>query len=875
MALTDAMRVAELLKREGIPVPNPDREVLRTVAFREATELFQQNKFEEAAKKFEEAVSDKSGKTGDERDLEALYYATIAWCRANQFQRAADVAKRVVQIFPREMRAWDTVYNTGALALRFYTENRAQQPEQAEKAMTIGNELFLFLVEKNPTYPKAVNAVWQIAEGHWRDASNLSQEKKKLAQQLEQAQKDQQEKILNQIKKIDDEITLKYQEAIKIYELILKNYATSSYANVALYRLGWIQHLFRNREKAIEYFQQFVQKEGKVNSDVLDAMYLIGDSWFRLKRHDEAINQLQKVKDVLEKNQYVLPEDEKAAANAKSKIDRITKSTYTLLAWCYQDKGDSLLEQAESYRDQLNEIQDLIAQYRTSIEGAKDDNELLSLPPIPTGTPPVVSDRVEEGKLPDDFIFRSFLERAGLSVDLTMELPLMSEIHIRQGKVIIGWGPDVITSEDGTGFTVTVKGDRLLWDSVPVACYRRGKLLGIFDTVSRSFNSPKPEQQVPTAIEWPESFPPKIPVFAARIYLALLNARFRRVQQEVEKVRMEGMKWQQQALDQLIGFVKNPQYASDPHYAPRCLLLISSNYINRGEWEKASEYLNTLQKKFPQSEESQRAPIQLFRVLLEASKKAADPQKEKELREQAMKQTAFLKSDVGKLSMNNLRYLAFGLFSLNENQEYTNPAPDVSMAALDELLRRMGSEKTEENREDLNRLKEKVLYYKIVALTLLKRETEALSFIDKILAENQKSAYLFRLYQLKAGIYLEQKKYDDALIAVANITTKADRNNYKAEFWQGILLAGRIYLAKNTKPDVQKALLSFQNVVEYVDPKDEELQSIRESAYYYLAKCFALLGQREKAVEIQTRYLKEYPNGKWRKAIGNLPPSAF
>ncbi|RMD76346.1 MAG: hypothetical protein D6820_12890, partial [Lentisphaerae bacterium] len=272
---------------------------------------------------------------------------------------------------------------------------------------------------------------------------------------------------------------------------------------------------------------------------------------------------------------------------------------------------------------------------------------------------------------------------------------------------------------------------------------------------------------------------------------------------------------------------------------------------------------------------AQKAPIYLFRVLMEAAAKAKDPQKAKSLTERAVQQSNALIKQLPGQSLRNLRYIAFGLVKKNDAFEYETPAPKLVLAALDELLKRLKSTKDESEKKQLKRLEEKALYYKSIVLTLLGKELDALKVIDKILATNKKSAYLFRLYTQKAVIYFRQKKYNEALRAIAEVTTKADRTRYKVDYWNALLLLGRIYLGKETKAATQRAVLTFQSLKEYIDKNDKELQPFKEAGYYYLARCYALLGQHEKANEVQTEYLRLYPTGKWRKLIGKLPNPAY
>ncbi len=873
-ALRKAKEVRKLLIENGITPPEPGAAEKRERAYEEGLELYRQKKYKEAIPQFLLAFKDRAGRMKSENAEEGGLYLVASYYKDMQFKEAKEASLEYVKNFPTSQNAWNALYNT---AIKAYKASReAKDSAKAKEFRIISDELFLHLAKENPNHPKASLAAWMVAERYWQNAREKTKEKQKLAKQVEDARTaDQRNELTKNLNDIILEVHESYEKAIPAYQLLNTNYSTSQYGQKATYKLAWIYYIIKDNDektkdeytdKALEYFNKYIEGEEEMTANVIDAKGIVADMLFRKDQFADAIKKFEEVIDLIKSKKYATSDNPKIKAHEEKRLAATLLRATALIPWCYDRNGEIFIEQAQELYEDVEQYEALLKQYEAVLE-AKDDNAEsveVPMPPItvPKGEPKT---EFEKGKLPEDFGLAKFLTTVGLKANLAKDLDPTTDIRIADNRLWLVNGADAAVTLPGKQAEITLASSNAYWSTNDMACYRDGKLIGVYRLLQKQMDEKDNKVEVPQEVNVPD-INENMAVLEAEIRTRRMREILAEKRKKANAMRQKGLDLQEKALSGLKSFIEDPANKRDRTYAPTNFLRIAMIYINREEWKAAQGALNELRERYPNSSEAEKAPVWLFRAFMKAGQI-----------ELAMQEAKSLIQDIQQVSVTNLNYLAFGLIEQDEKLTWTSPtdeAPEVALKALDEVLRR-GKDPNAIKHDKLKRMREKALYYKAVAYMLKGDYDSAIGQADKLLAENDKTAYLFDLNLLKGITFRMKKQYDKSLDAINEVLRKADRVKYKEPYWYAIILSGKTLLEQNTKVAANKAVLRFEQVVEHIPKDDEDLVPHRELGMYLYAYTLALLGNQDKFNRVRSDYLRSYPDGVWRKEISTPPAKKY
>ncbi|OVE82609.1 hypothetical protein BVY04_00455, partial [bacterium M21] len=525
---------------------------------------YNREKYDEAFKSFDASAKGKDGKYVKEQStLDALFFMTACSYKTAKWQQTYDTSLKAVEMFKRERKAWDAVYNAAVNMLK--AKKSQKTAADKEKLGELASVLFTKLAKEYSIHPSAPVAAWQVAEGYWADAVAAGKDKKKL--QSEVASAKGAEAKNGAIKKLNAAIKKQravYEKALPAYKVMTEFYGNSKYGRLAFYKMAWIFYILEKKPEAVAMFKKFTEVQDDVEPGVYDTNYiqaksLVADISFRQNDLDVAEKGFAEVLKITAKGAYTIPEDKTSAANAEKRILAARRSAMALTPWVDDKRGQDLLDKADALLEEVEILDGTVKQYEASIASAKDA-ALVELPPpavIPADEK--APSKFEAGKMPADFAFKRFLERVPMLSNLVADLPKETQLRVKDGLL---WGlidNDLIGGIGGKGLSAKVRGKRVEWDSTLVACYRTGKLVGVFDPSTSSFRAAK-GGEAPATIEL--ALPvAKMPMAEAQIRLQFLKGVAVANRKEAENVETKGSTAQTKALTGLQTFLNDPANA--------------------------------------------------------------------------------------------------------------------------------------------------------------------------------------------------------------------------------------------------------------------------------------------------------------------------
>ncbi len=825
---------------------------------------------------------------------DALFFATACLYKEDRFYDAMAVADFMAEVQPKAQRTHDMLYKTAGLAWNAGNAVKKDNPSRAEFLQNGAMRLFMKLAELAPNHPGSAAAMYRLAEAKWREA-DLARRKK---DEIKKQKKDQ---------RVVDEAVRQMQQtylaAVPFYEVLTRNYGTTRYGALAFNKLGWIYYIAEEPLKAAENFLEYCALAPDGDANKLKSKFIAADQLYRTNQVDEARKHFAEILAWIEKGVY---------KKKHAKVAGTHRSALAMIPWCSDKQATTYFDKAEALAEEAKELELTAERIKLEAQKAWKAKEEADNPPEDgkededgageeeapeadkAGTEPPDADedgiedagKPEDGddddaededaedddaededadaadedalELPGDFGL-SYLTFIELQVNLVTDLEKETEfVGVEGNEIILKHGPDLITGLNGKGLEVSkINDETYMWKLTPIACYRNGKLLGIYDFKTEALLEAKPGQ-APAEIKLdPQALPTPMQV-ALQAQRVRAQAKAKRA--EANKLRNEGTKLQNVALKGLKEFLK--EYPKDKIYAPGSLLKVGVIYLTRKEYDEAQKWLDKLWSQFPNSNAAQSAKFILFEVFIRTGEQ-----------EKAEKIAKELAAKTDELPFGNLAFIAFKLFGENDRGEVTCMEPKLAAIALSEILRR--ADTNSPDRAKAQRLRGKAMLRQAETSFLLKEYETAIKQANELLRIDPKTPYFFDLWTIKGRAYRKQKKYEESLRQFDKILTLIDKRKYVFDYYRAVVGSGYTLLEMPDKQSVQRALFRFQQVVEFADPKNEELDLVIQRAYVGLIKSYALLGKSTEAAGAQSKFRLRYPRSPFRSDIAQLPAAKF
>ncbi|MFO7821617.1 MAG: tetratricopeptide repeat protein [Lentisphaeria bacterium] len=324
----------------------------------------------------------------------------------------------------------------------------------------------------------------------------------------------------------------------------------------------------------------------------------------------------------------------------------------------------------------------------------------------------------------------------------------------------------------------------------------------------------------------------------------------------VEKIE----KWKEKAAQTYIAFIE--QYPKSKH-VPSNLGRLGTNFMERGEYQKAEKYLNKLARDYPEAKALETAMFSLAKAQLETGRK-----------EEAAASFKKILQDKQTLGVGSLSYIARELLDAGY--------PEIALSAAEELLRRSNTESHEDYEQLSGKTKETLLYRAGVAAFKAEQYKKAEKHLSQLLEVNEKTSRYFevkmilgRAKRLMSPPDLSGSRND--MIDVVQYSDDPILQN------RAILEAAKTYIAMGTAKSVNQALGQIGQLTLVADgealilanEEKKENLPLLEEAFYLSAKCYALLGKKEQRDLMTEAYQEKYPNGKFLDELNNLPDQKY
>jgi TolA-binding protein len=317
-------------------------------------------------------------------------------------------------------------------------------------------------------------------------------------------------------------------------------------------------------------------------------------------------------------------------------------------------------------------------------------------------------------------------------------------------------------------------------------------------------------------------------------------------EQDIAPLKSEFDQWKRQAVSAFDDFLKQFPRSSK---APDNLARLGTIHMELGDNDKAAATLGRLAADFPDSNASKMALFNLGRAQMEAGQK-----------EDAAKSFRTLIANAGSVSVVNLSYVADA--ALNAG------IPDVALSACEEILKR-GSSQHAEAAQLRGAIKDRAYMRAAEAALQLKKDAQALSYLEKLLRENPRTGYFFdaKFMLAEAKAKIATPDLDGATQDLQEILQYADNpvhSNKALTQLAGLLLQ---YGDETRK---KQALARYQQVVMLADAENPAIRDYLEQAIVASARLFAENDEKERLDDMYARYQRHFAGGQYAAEMARL-----
>ncbi len=338
------------------------------------------------------------------------------------------------------------------------------------------------------------------------------------------------------------------------------------------------------------------------------------------------------------------------------------------------------------------------------------------------------------------------------------------------------------------------------------------------------------------------------------------------------------------AAKHYLAFVqKYPNEKSVPQY----LLRLSVLCAEMGKNSEASQVLNLLTTKYPNTPEGKNAKFALAHNLYGRGNYTMALQTLHEI---------FSSADLKKnLTITNYRWIASELVKCPDPQ-FAKTAASYALLASEELVRmvqnpvakdwvgELKAKEFESNPEEGTKyftgLYEKLLIDAAVAASAMGEYNKAIRYFNDLEKLNKNTPYIYALYfgRAKAYLSLTPKRYEDAKIDLSKLGRRANLANQTAIYNKAQAMIGEIW---EEQGNLQKAYALYniiaaipfsETTVLKVDPDhpEDDTPLYLEKAVYKAAELAGKIGRTADMKLMIEKYQKYYPDGKYKIEVKNL-----
>ncbi len=339
-----------------------------------------------------------------------------------------------------------------------------------------------------------------------------------------------------------------------------------------------------------------------------------------------------------------------------------------------------------------------------------------------------------------------------------------------------------------------------------------------------------------------------------------LSRQISSLKAEREPVNRSLLERKRLALNEFEAFLeKHPQ--SD--YVPQNMAKIGSIYLELGDYQNAAKYLEQLATRYPDHKAAKQALFSLGKAQFESGN----------ISEAVAVFERILKDAAGQ-SAGGLIYIGRAMLDVGQSE--------VALTAYNELLRR-GERADNPDFELLSgKTRENLLFRGGRAALEAGRYGRAEDLLTELIETNPRTAHLHwaRLYRAQARLQDSPPDTDGGLADLAEVRGRAQDEVLINE---ALLTLARAFQQEDTENGLQRALGQLRQIVLIAEGKpvilvDEtraENRAYIEEAVYLAARCYALLGMENEKQIMVNMYYKEFPKGRFRQEIGNLPAAKY
>ncbi len=318
-------------------------------------------------------------------------------------------------------------------------------------------------------------------------------------------------------------------------------------------------------------------------------------------------------------------------------------------------------------------------------------------------------------------------------------------------------------------------------------------------------------------------------------------------EQAIDPIRKQFVEWKSKAASGLTDFLQ--KYSASAKVPDNLSMLGSIHLFDLNEPAKAAEILRQLAAEHPKAPATQKALFMLGRAQAEDGKV-----------EEASKSFAKLLDKPEEIALGNLLYVSDVCLKAN--------LPDAAATANREILKRAATPNHPDAALLTRGIRERAGFALGQSLVALKRYPEAISTLEKILEENERTAYFFDIKFLLANARaytdppdwdaLERDLYDILMLA----TSPLMRNRASCYYAEALL--------RSNDPGKRTGALSNFQLILLADPKIPENRDLIERALFGSAKIYAAEGKTAEAVEMVRRYRELFSGGKYQAELNRL-----
>ena len=325
------------------------------------------------------------------------------------------------------------------------------------------------------------------------------------------------------------------------------------------------------------------------------------------------------------------------------------------------------------------------------------------------------------------------------------------------------------------------------------------------------------------------------------------EAIVQKLNQDIDPIRKEFTDWKNKAVAGLTDFL---QKFPSSNKVPDNMSMLGSIYLfDLNEPVKAADILRKLAAEHPKAPATQNALFMLGRAQAENGKV-----------EEAAKSFAKLLEKPGEIALGNLLYVSDVCLEAN--------LPEAAATANREILKRAATPNHPDTPQLTKGIQERAGFALGRSLVALKRYPEAIRTLEKIIEDNERTAYFFDIKFLLAEARantnppdwaaLEKDLYDILILATSPVV----RNRASCSYAEALL--------HSNDPSKRTGALSNFQLVLLADPKVPENRDYIERALYGCAKIYAAEGKTAEVGEMVRRYREMFSGGKYQAEMNRL-----